>query len=188
MTPVAAKTVAAKIGYPAIVKPNGQGSTVGLTLVESPRKLKAAIAAATRFDSEVMIERYIPGRELTVGVLGGEALAVGEIVPAHGPIFDYAAKYQPGGAQEIFPADLTAKQTRRVQELGVKVHKALKLDDYSRTDFRMDAKGGIWCLEVNTLPGLSASSLLPRAARAVGIDFPELCERICRSALARRKR
>jgi D-alanine-D-alanine ligase len=83
---------------------------------------------------------------------------------------------------------LTARQTRRVQELGVKVHQALKLDDYSRTDFRMDAKGGIWCLEVNTLPGLSSSSLLPRAAQAVGIDFPELCERICRSALARRKR
>ena len=188
MTPVDAKAVAAKIGYPAIVKPNGQGSTVGLTLVESPKELKTAIATAARFDSEVMIERYIPGRELTVGVLKGEALAVGEIVPAHGPIFDYAAKYQPGGAQEIFPADLTAEQTRRVQELGRKVHAALKLDDYSRTDFRMDEKGGIWCLEVNTLPGLSSSSLLPSAAAAVGIDFPELCERICRSALARRKR
>ena len=188
MTPVDAKTVAAKIGYPAIVKPNGQGSTVGLTLVETAHELEAAIAAAARFDSEVMIERYIPGRELTVGILGGEALAVGEIVPAHGPIFDYAAKYQPGGAQEIFPADLTAEQTRRVQELGRKVHAALKLDDYSRTDFRMDAEGGIWCLEVNTLPGLSSSSLLPRSAAAVGIDFPELCERICRSALARRKR
>jgi D-alanine-D-alanine ligase len=188
MTPVDAKAVATKIGYPAIVKPNGQGSTVGLTLVESPDDLDAAIAAAARFDSEVMIERYISGRELTVGVLGGEALAVGEIIPAQGSIFDYAAKYQPGGAQEIFPADLTAQQTRRIQELGVKVHEALKLDDYSRTDFRMDAKGGIWCLEVNTLPGLSSSSLLPRGAAAVGIDFPELCERICRSALARRKR
>ena len=188
MTPADAKTVAAKIGYPAIVKPNGQGSTVGLTLVESPQDLEAAIATAARFDSEVMIERYISGREVTVGVLGGEALAVGEIVPAHGPIFDYAAKYQPGGAQEIFPADLTPKQTRRIQELGCKVHAALKLDDYSRTDFRLDEKGGIWCLEVNTLPGLSSSSLLPRSAAAVGIDFPELCERICRSALARHKR
>jgi D-alanine-D-alanine ligase len=188
MTPVDAKAVAAKIGYPAIVKPNGQGSTVGLTLVESPEELGAAIAAAAHFDSEVMIERYIAGRELTVGVLNGEALAVGEIVPAHGPIFDYAAKYQPGGAAEIFPADLTAEQTRRVQELGRKVHAALKLDDYSRTDFRMDENGGIWCLEVNTLPGLSSSSLLPRSAAAVGIDFAELCERICRSALARRTR
>jgi D-alanine-D-alanine ligase len=188
MAPVDAPTVAAKIGYPAIVKPNGQGSTVGLTLVESPEGLDAAIATAARFDSEVMIERYIPGRELTVGILGDEPLAVGEIVPAEGPIFDYAAKYQPGGAQEIFPADLTAKQTRRVQELGLKAHVALKLDDYSRADFRLDGEGGLWCLEVNTLPGLSSSSLLPRSAAAVGIDFPELCERICKAALMRRKR
>jgi D-alanine-D-alanine ligase len=186
MTPVDPREVAAKIGYPAIVKPNGQGSTVGLTLVESPAELDAAIATAARFDREVMIERYIAGRELTVGILDDVALAVGEIVPAQGPIFDYAAKYQAGGAEEIFPADLSAEQTRRVQELGLKVHRALKLDDYSRVDFRMDADGGFWCLEANTLPGLSASSLLPRAAAAVGIGFAELCERICAAALKRR--
>jgi D-alanine-D-alanine ligase len=186
MAPVDAQTVATKIGYPAIVKPNGQGSTLGLTLVASADGLQAAIATAARFDSEVMIERYIPGRELTVGILDGEALAVGEIMTSSGPIFDYAAKYQPGGAQEIFPADLSPEQTRRVQELGLKVHAALKLDDYSRADFRLDAQGGLWCLEVNTLPGLSSSSLLPRSAAAVGIGFGELCERICRAALARR--
>jgi D-alanine-D-alanine ligase len=122
-----------------------------------------------------------------VGILDGQALAVGEIVPAEGPIFDYAAKYQVGGAEEIFPADVSADTARRVQELGLKVHQALKLDDYSRVDFRMDAEGGLWCLEVNTLPGLSSGSLLPRSARAVGIEFAELCERICRVALARRK-
>jgi D-alanine-D-alanine ligase len=188
MTPVDAREVAARIGYPAIVKPNGQGSTVGLTLVESAAKLEVAIEMAARFDREVMIERYIAGRELTVGILDDVALAVGEIVPAHGPIFDYAAKYQAGGAEEIFPADLSAEQTRRVQELGLKVHRALKLEDYSRIDFRMDADGGFWCLEANTLPGLSSSSLLPRAAAAVGIGFGELCERICAAALKRRER
>ena len=188
MAPVEAGAVAERIGYPAIVKPNGQGSTVGLTLVRAAVDLEGAIAAAARFDAEVMVERYVPGRELTVGILDGTPLAVGEIVPAVGPIFDYAAKYQAGGADEIFPADLAPALARRVQELGLKAHEALKLEDYSRIDFRMDAAGGLWCLEANTLPGLSASSLLPRAAAAVGIDFPELCERICKTALARRRR
>jgi D-alanine-D-alanine ligase len=154
--------------------------------VRTPAELDAAIALAAGFDSQVMLERYIDGRELTVGILDDEALAVGEIIPTTGPIFDYAAKYQAGGAEEIFPADLTPKQTARAQELALRVHRALKLTTYSRVDFRMDADGGLWCLEVNTLPGLTAASLLPRAAAAVGISFPDLCERICRGALERR--
>jgi D-alanine-D-alanine ligase len=181
-----ADVVAARLGFPVIVKPNGQGSTVGLTLVKAPAELDAAIALAGRFDREVMLERYIAGRELTVGILDDEPLAVGEIIPSTGPIFDYAAKYQDGGAEEIFPADLTAEQTARAQDLALRVHRALKLETYSRVDFRMDGDGGLWCLEVNTLPGLTAASLLPRAAAAVGIGFAELCERICRAALARK--
>jgi D-alanine-D-alanine ligase len=187
MAPVDGALVRERLGYPLIVKPNGQGSTVGLTLVQTPDALAAAIELAGTFDSAVMLERYIPGRELTVGILDDQPLAVGEIIPATGPVFDYAAKYQPGGAREIFPADLTPQQTVRAQDLALRVHRALKLDTYSRVDFRMDADGGIWCLEVNTLPGLTAGSLLPRAAAAVGIGFPQLCERICRGALARRK-
>ena len=186
MAPVPTSVAAQRLGFPLIVKPNGQGSTVGLTLVRTPPELEPAIELAFGFDSEVMLERYIEGRELTVGILDGEALAVGEIIPATGPIFDYAAKYQAGGAEEIFPADLTAEQTARIQDLALRVHRALKLQVYSRVDFRMDADGGFWCLEVNTLPGLTEASLLPRAAAAAGIDFPELCERICRGALARR--
>jgi D-alanine-D-alanine ligase len=178
--------VGARLGFPLIVKPNGQGSTVGLTLVHQPAQLEAAVALAAKFDGEVMLERYIAGRELTVGILEDEPLAVGEIIPATGPIFDYAAKYQAGGAEEIFPAELTAEQTARAQDLALRVHRALKLQTYSRVDFRMDENGGLWCLEVNTLPGLTAASLLPRAAQAVGIGFAELCERICRGALARR--
>ncbi len=186
MAPVSADIVAQRIGFPLIVKPNGQGSTVGLTLVETPAELAAALELAASFDSQVMIERYIAGREITVGILDDEALAVGEIITKTGPIFDYAAKYQTGGAEEIFPAKLTRDQTARAQDLALRVHRALKLDTYSRVDFRMDAAGELWCLEVNTLPGLTAASLLPRAAAAVGIGFPELCERICRGALARR--
>ncbi len=185
MAPMPTDVVASRLGFPLIVKPNGQGSTVGLTLVHKSAELDAAVALAGKFDREVMLERYIAGRELTVGILDDEPLAVGEIIPATGPIFDYAAKYQAGGAEEIFPAKLTAEQTARAQELALRVHRALKLHTYSRVDFRMDADGGLWCLEVNTLPGLTAASLLPRAAAAVGIGFAELCERICRGALVR---
>lgn len=186
MAPTSTQAAAQRLGFPLIVKPNGQGSTVGLTLVRTPPELQPAIELAFGFDAEVMLERYIEGRELTVGILDDEALAVGEIIPATGPIFDYAAKYQAGGAEEIFPADLTAEQTAHLQDLALRVHRALKLQVYSRVDFRMDSDGGFWCLEVNTLPGLTEASLLPRAAAAVGIGFAELCERICRGALARR--
>jgi D-alanine-D-alanine ligase len=187
MAPVSPSVAAQQLGFPLIVKPNGQGSTVGLTLVRTPPELDTALELARGFDAQVMLERYIDGRELTVGILDDEPLAVGEIIPNTGPIFDYAAKYQSGGAEEIFPAELRPEQTARIQDLALKVHRALKLDVYSRVDFRMDSDGGFWCLEVNTLPGLTQASLLPRAAAAVGIDFPELCERICRGALARRK-
>lgn len=187
MAPVSTSLAAQRLGFPLIVKPNGQGSTVGLTLVRTPPELEPAIEHAFSFDSEVMLERYIEGRELTVGILDDKPLAVGEIIPATGPIFDYAAKYQTGGAEEIFPADLTAEQTERIQELALRVHRALKLETYSRVDFRMD-DDGFWCLEVNTLPGLTEASLLPRAAAAVGIGFAELCERICHGALERHAR
>jgi D-alanine-D-alanine ligase len=186
MAPVDGKGAAARLGLPLIVKPNGQGSTVGLTLVEKAADIPAAIELAGGFDAEVMLEKYVAGRELTVGILEDRPLAVGEIISKTGPIFDYAAKYQAGGAEEIFPAPITAEQTARAQDLALRVHRALKLDVYSRVDFRMDEDGELWCLEVNTLPGLTAASLLPRAAAAVGIPFDELCERICRGALARR--
>ena len=183
MAPVNAKTVEREIGFPVIVKPSGQGSTVGLSLVEDAAGLDAAIELAARFDGDVLIERFIAGRELTVGVLGDQALAVGEIIPQQGQIFDYEAKYQPGGAAEIFPADIPAKLAAQVQALGLVAHSALRLSHYSRADFRLDANGSLWCLEVNTLPGLSAGSLLPQSAAAAGIPFDELCERICQAAL-----
>jgi D-alanine-D-alanine ligase len=128
-----------------------------------------------------MIERFIPGRELTVGILEGRALSVGEIIPRH-EIFDYECKYTPGMSQEIFPADLPAATRGECERLALLAHDALKLGGYSRVDFRLTPAGELFCLEVNTLPGLTATSLLPQAARAVGIEFPDLCERICKTA------
>jgi D-alanine-D-alanine ligase len=186
VAPVAADRAAVVLGFPLIVKPNSQGSTVGLTLVENRDDLQPAIERAARFDSTVLVERYIPGRELTVGILDDKPLAVGEIIPESGEIFDYESKYQVGAAAEIFPAAISAEQTRRVQELGLAAHRALKLECYSRVDFRMDQEGGLWCLEVNTLPGLTSGSLLPRSAAAVGIPFEDLCERICAAATRKR--
>jgi D-alanine-D-alanine ligase len=182
MAPVTAAEVAGALGWPVVVKPNKQGSTVGLSVVRGPDALPAALALAQRHDDEVMVERFIPGRELTVGVLEGRALPVGEII-VPGEVFDYQAKYQAGGAREVFPADLSPDTAARAQELAVRAHGALKLGTYSRIDFRMDPDGGIWCLEANSLPGMTAGSLLPQAARAAGISFPELVERICKAAV-----
>ncbi|HUF14022.1 MAG TPA: D-alanine--D-alanine ligase [Longimicrobiales bacterium] len=174
-----------RLGLPVIVKASKQGSTVGLHLVKEREGLQAAIEDAFRFDDEVMIERFIAGRELTVPVLGDEALPVGEIIPEH-EIFDYECKYQPGMAQEIFPADIDAETTKRAQELALRSHRALKLSGYSRVDFRLDERGGLWCLEANTLPGMTAASLFPKSAEAAGMSFPEVCDRICRLALDER--
>jgi D-alanine-D-alanine ligase len=185
MAPVDPAIAIRELGLPLVVKPNKQGSTVGLTVVKRAVDLDAAIAEAYRHDDEVMLERFVPGREFTVGILGERALAVGEIIPKCSEIFDYQSKYQAGGAEEIFPAALSSEDTRALQELALRVHRALKLRDYSRADFRMDENDQFWCLEANTLPGMTARSLLPQSAAAVGISFPELCDEICRLALNR---
>jgi len=182
MAPATGDAVAAALGWPVVVKPNKQGSTVGLRVVRDPADLQSAIDGAHRFDDEVMLERFIPGREFTVGVLDGAALPVGEIIPP-GEVFDYASKYQSGGAREVFPADLPATESAQLQDYALRAHRVLKLGAYSRTDFRRDAGGGFWCLEANSLPGMTATSLLPQAAKAAGIEFPELLDRICRGAI-----
>jgi D-alanine-D-alanine ligase len=181
MAPAARAQVDRQFGWPVVVKPSKQGSTVGLTVVKSSKDYEPAVALARQYDDEIMIERFVPGRELTVGILEGRALAVGEIIPRH-EIFDYECKYTPGMSQEIFPADLPAAVTAECGRLGLLAHEALKLGGYSRVDFRLTPAGELFCLEVNTLPGMTATSLLPQAGRAVGIGFPEMCERICRAA------
>lgn len=185
MAPVEQETAFKRLGLPLVVKPNKQGSTVGLTIVKESTQLAPAIAEAFLHDDEVMLEKFVSGRELTVGILGNRALAVGEIILKNSEIFDYRSKYQIGGANEIFPADLSKEQTQEIQDLALRAHHGLKLRDYSRIDFRMDESGKFWCLEANTLPGLTATSLLPQSAAAVGISFPELCDEICRMALKR---
>jgi D-alanine-D-alanine ligase len=181
MAPATRERVDREFGWPVVVKPSKQGSTVGLTVVKSPDGYQEAVTLARRYDDEVMIERFVAGRELTVGVLEGRALAVGEIIPRH-EIFDYECKYTPGMSQEIFPADLTPAIEAECGRLALLAHEALKLGGYSRVDFRLTPAGELFCLEVNTLPGMTATSLLPQSARAVGIEFPDLCERICRTA------
>jgi D-alanine-D-alanine ligase len=178
MAPAEGGRVGLELGWPAVVKPSKQGSTVGLSVVKQPGDFDAAVELASGFDDEVMIEAFIPGRELTVGILADQALAVGEIVPRH-EIFDYECKYTPGMSQETFPAELSAEVTEECRRLGLLAHRTLKLGGYSRVDFRLTPAGELVCLEVNTLPGMTATSLLPQSAAAAGIDFPELCERIC---------
>jgi D-alanine-D-alanine ligase len=181
MAPASRSQVERDFGWPVVVKPSKQGSTVGLTVVKSGKDYDAAVTLAGQYDDEIMIERFVPGRELTVGVLEGQALPVGEIIPRH-EIFDYECKYTPGMSQEIFPADLPKAISGECGRLSLLAHEALKLGGYSRVDFRLTAAGELFCLEVNTLPGMTATSLMPQAARAVGLEFPELCERICRAA------
>ena len=169
--------VGVTLGYPVIVKPSKQGSTVGLSLVDDPARLARAVAEAAEFDDEVMLEQFIPGRELTVAILGDEALPVGEIKPKH-VLYDYECKYTSGMAEEEFPAKLTGEETAMVQTQALSAFHALKLRGCARIDFRMPPEGGFYCLEANTLPGMTALSLVPQAAAAAGMSFPELCERI----------
>ncbi|MBI4419863.1 MAG: D-alanine--D-alanine ligase [Gemmatimonadetes bacterium] len=174
----------ARLGLPLIVKPSREGSTIGLSVVKGTADLEAAVGLAQRYDDEVILERYLPGGEFTVGVLGDRALAVGEIVPNH-EIFDYECKYTPGMSREIFPASIDPPLTARIQALALAAHRALKLRDFSRVDFRLGADGSPYCLEANTLPGVTRTSLLPQSAAAAGMDFGTLCATICDLALRR---
>jgi D-alanine-D-alanine ligase len=184
MGPASVEAVVERLGLPVVVKPNAQGSTVGLSLVRAAGEMTAAVTAASVF-GDVMLERFVPGRELTVGVLDGVALAVGEVAIPADSVFGYADKYQPGAVLERFPAELPEPLGRRAQDAAVRAHTVLKLQGYSRSDFRLDEHGRLWLLEVNTLPGLTAMSLLPQSAAAAGIDFGTLCERICRLGMSR---
>jgi D-alanine-D-alanine ligase len=182
MAPARDEMIEHSLGLPVVVKPSKQGSTVGLSVVRQRAALQGAIVDAFQHDDEVMIERFVPGRELTVGVLGNEALPVGEIFPTH-EIYDYECKYTAGMAREEFPARLTPHETALVQDQALRAFAALKLRGYARIDFRLAPDGVSYCLEANTLPGLTATSLIPQAAAASGIGFVELCERIVATAV-----
>ncbi|MFE6385240.1 D-alanine--D-alanine ligase family protein [Nocardiopsis dassonvillei] len=174
--------VTASLSLPLIVKPNTQGSSVGLQIVWKEEDFTSAIANAARY-GEIMIETYVAGREFTVSVLDDTPLPVGEIITDKGRLFDYESKYQAAGAAEIFPAQINADLTAELQASAMKIHQLLKLDGYSRSDFRVDNDGVVWFIEVNTLPGLTSQSLLPKALDPAGISFGEFCDRIVELAL-----
>ena len=182
----AAEAVVERLGLPLIVKPVSGGSSVRLTLAKSVEEVAAAAAKAAGGGDAVMYEAYVDGREYTVGVLEGEALPVIEIEPRN-ELFDFDCKYVEGMARETVPAPISDALSARLQSLALAVHRLLRLEHFSRADFMVDADGGVWCLEANALPGLTRNSLVPKAAHAAGIDFPEFCERICRLGRSRRQ-
>jgi D-alanine-D-alanine ligase len=177
--------VRAQAVVPAFVKPARQGSSLGMKLVLRPEDLRSALELAFEYDRRVLVEEQLVGREITVGVIGNRrltALPVVEIIPKR-EFFDYRAKYDPDFADEICPAALTAEETQAVQELALRAHRALDCRGLSRVDMILTPDRGAMVLEVNTLPGMTVNSLLPKAARAAGIPFGELLDRLVRLAL-----
>lgn len=166
------------VGFPCVVKPCSGGSSVGTSIVYSRDEYDAALEFAFRFEARVLVERYIKGRELTVGVMDGRAMPVIEIIPKSG-WYDYKNKYQAGLTEELCPAPLSPEDTDRVQRLAERVAEALMIDVYCRADFLMDESDGqLYCLEANTLPGMTPTSLVPQMGAAQGMDFGEVCEKI----------
>ena len=171
-----------KMGYPCVVKPANGGSSCGVSIARNQKELQLAIEYAAGYEKRIVIEKYIKGREFSCGVLGDRALPAIEIIPK-AEFFDYESKYQTGGAQEICPADIPKHLDKTMQEIALKVHKKLELGTYSRSDFIVDEKGDVYCLEANSLPGMTPASLLPKEAKAVGIEYDDLCEMIVKLAL-----
>ena len=174
------------LALPIVVKAPREGSSVGVHLVREAGQLEAALADCANLDREILIEELVEGRELTVGVVGDRAMAVVEIRPHEG-FYDYAHKYTKGASEYSCPAPLDEATTRRVQETALAAHRALGLEVYSRVDILLRADGELFVLEANTIPGMTETSLLPKAAAAVGIDFLSLCEEIARLSLQHRK-
>ena len=179
--------LAETLPMPCVIKCTTGGSSLGVFLPDDRDALRDALRQVSSYGGEVIMEERITGRELTVGVLGDTALPAVEIVPAEGE-FDYRAKYQSGGAREICPACITPEQQAEAGRLALLLHKTLGLRVYSRTDFLLDKDGRFWCLEVNSLPGLTGASLVPKEAAAVGMSYPELCEEIVRQSLRLKRR
>jgi D-alanine-D-alanine ligase len=181
------------IPLPIVVKPPREGSTVGVIIVKSERELDSAIAEAAKYDRELLIEEFIAGRELTVGILGDQALPILEIIPKGG-FYDFTNKYPflnpqaGGGAEHVCPAKIDQKKTKEIQELALRAHRSLGLQVYSRVDVLLPEDGAATVLELNTIPGMTEASLLPEAAGAAGISYVDLCRRIIELSRARSER
>lgn len=186
-TPADVDRLAAELPMPCVVKTTGGGSSLGVFLPEDRAALKDALLRVLEFHGQVLVEERIFGRELTVGVLGDRALPAVEILPAEKD-FDYAAKYQSGGARELCPAPITEAEQALLGDLALKLHRTLGLEVYSRTDFILDKEGRPWCLEVNSLPGMTAASLVPKEAAAIGMSYNQLCEEIVQRSYRLKRR
>ncbi len=174
------------VPLPVFIKPNSQGSSVGSRSASTPEELAAAMADALKFDSAVIVEQLIQGKELTVGVLGDQVLPIVEIHPFDG-FYDYTNKYTKGRTEYFCPARLSDDITALIQKYALTAHRSVGDPVYSRIDFLLE-KDAPYCLEINTIPGMTATSLLPKAAAAVGITFPELCRRIVELSWAARQK
>ena len=179
-----------ELPIPCAVKVVNGGSSIGVALPETREELESALHDLARFHSRVIVEEKIYGRELTQPILDEKYLSAIEIVPPEGTSFDYVAKYQSGaeGAQELCPAAITPEEQKQIGEAALRFHEALGLSVYSRSDFILDKEGRAWCLEVNTLPGMTPNSLIPKAARVAGISYEQLCEQIVLLSLEERKK
>lgn len=173
-----------RLAFPVVLKPIDEGSSIGLSVVKEEEHLLSALNTAYKYSKKILIEKYIPGEEITVGILGEAPLAVVHIVPKKG-YYNYEAKYTSGMTNYIVPAQLPSSVYEEIQFLGLKSHNALGCRDFSRVDVRLDPNGKPWVLEVNTIPGFTETSLLPKSAGAVGIGFNELCEQIIEFARER---
>ena len=171
-----------EVGLPCVIKPASCGSSVGVSRVYDKTQLAAALAAAAKYENAILAERLIEGRELTCAILNGKALPPVEIIPKAG-WYDYANKYQSGATTELCPAPLTEAQTAEIQRLAVLAFRALSMEMYGRADFILANDGKVYCLEVNALPGMTPTSLLPQEAAAVGISYADLCDMLVQMAL-----
>ena len=180
-----ADAIYAGLQYPVVVKPNSGGSSIGVSIAHDVDEYQAALKEAFKVDTGVLVEQYVKGREFAIGVIDFEALPVIEIAPVTG-FYDYKNKYAAGSAVETCPADIPDDIRVRMQDAAVSAAIALGLDTYSRMDFLLTEEGDFYCLEANTLPGMTPTSLLPQEAAAIGMSFNELCEKIIEISLRRR--
>lgn len=171
---------------PVVVKPMDSGSSIGVSIARNPSELAGALRVGLQFGGHVIVEQYVQGREVQVGVLEDQALPSIEIIPKQG-FYDYENKYQPGAALEVCPAEIPPEAEEKLRAAALRVYRTLGLSVYARADFILDGDGEPWFLEINTLPGMTPTSLLPQEAAAVGIPYPELCERILTASLETRR-
>lgn len=174
-----------ELSLPVVVKPCSGGSSIGVYIVNTEEEYNEALEKSFRYEDELVIEEYVKGREFACGIIDDKALPPIEIIPKTG-FFDYANKYQAGATEEVCPANISEEISAKMQDYTVRAFHALKLDVYSRADFLLDADNNLYCLEMNTLPGMTAASLLPKEAAVTGIEYGDLCELIIKKSLEAR--